>query len=103
MDLDKLVSLVNEHASYYKILNAANAEAIIDHIKSLVNPYHIKVIFEHLSCLDKQPKFRVILSVIKHKADFKIPLVKKCNGLILSLSQLNEASIACKVLAIPPN
>jgi len=121
---------INQHISNYKDLNEANAHEIVDYIKSLLIPIHIKFTFEHLSNLEKVIKlrdeyktlkenncvefiniasesditirFRFILSTNRHKADFSIPLVQQSNGSMYAISVKCD-KLTCELIAKPSN
>lgn len=128
MDLNGFINNLNEHICHYKILSDGNAREIIDFIKSKVIPLKIKLCFEHLSCIDKinkikkeyeensdlvrfentqgiqdiVPRFRFILSSNRHKANFDIPFVRQCNGVILAIEEIDN-NLKCRLLTVPPN
>jgi hypothetical protein len=67
------------------------------------------VILEGISGVsDVVPGFKMILTSNRGTADYNIPLVRRCNGVILHVGEYVDSktgvmSIRCKVLAIPSN
>lgn len=124
--VDALLADVNGHIAHYRELNDANAREIIEYLKQRLQPYAIKVSYEHLSCLEKINKiredftagatfpedvksvqniyrrFRFVLSSIRHKANFSYALVRQSNGLVCVVEEL-PTGLQCSVLAVPPN
>lgn len=133
MDVRQFVNKINDFISFFKKLDEPVAREIIDFIKSLVIPLRIKLCFEHLSCIEKIqrikkeyetkaennyikfdnleldqiiPRFRMLLSTNRHKANFDIPLVRQSNGIILVVEELvknNNSYLLCRILTMPPN
>jgi hypothetical protein len=97
----------------YLPLTVEGAKEILESIKEVLYPLHIKITYETLSCLDKVekarndfknkdrlehvvfdgatsltqlvPRFRLLLATNRYKADFRVPLVRQSNGLILEI------------------
>lgn len=130
LDLESFINNTNEYLAKYSVLNLEVAQEIINYLKEQLDKLSIKLIYEHLSCLDKinkireefknntavfenihiiqeiVPRFRLILSSLRHKANFAIPLVRNCNGLILAIEEKdlsNSTIVFCRILAVPPN
>lgn len=125
--IEALLSDVNGHIAHYRELTDANAREIVEYLKQKLFPYHIKVSYEHLSCLERINKareeftsktaqfpaevrtvldlprrFRFILSAVRHKANFQHSLVRQSNGLICSVTETPEG-LRCTLTALPPN
>jgi hypothetical protein len=130
-DLQKLVQNINQLTAdrrYYP-LNALNAKELIDVIKEMLYPYWINMTYENLNCLERIDKirslflesetnlvkfvgvssadqilkrFRLQLSTNRHKADFSIPIVKQCNGVVLEVVEYDEG-VKCNILVAPPH
>lgn len=102
MDITKLLENLNEFVSHFKTINEGNATAIIEHVKEIMIPMNIRATYEHLSCLEKAPRFKIILSSNRHKADYNVPLVRQANGLIILFEHDND-NITCRTLVDPIN
>jgi len=91
---------VNIYCNQFSVLDEGIAKGIIDNIKEIAIPMNIGITYEHLSNL-ANGGIRVILSSQKHKANYNVPLVRACNGLIVEITMLN-GKVACVLRVLPP-
>lgn len=129
-DLNGLVKNINTLLAdkrYYP-LDVINAKELVDTCKEILMPLKINLTYENLSCLERTDKirsmvsappesvsfvgitdpeqivkrFRILLSTIRHKADFDIPIVRQCNGVVMEIVELDNC-VRCNVLVVPPH
>ena len=120
-NINNLLDKINEDCNKYKNLSQSNAIDIIENIIEHVKKYNIKINYENPESLDILdtlrchylnnpdifnniksekdfvPHIKFVLTSIRHKCDFNIPLVRQCNGLILCLYE--ENGIKCKIMS----
>jgi len=100
--LTSFVEQMNNYVKNFRELSVANAEDIIKHLQETTYPNFIGINYEHLSCLNDAPAFRVILSTKRNKANFSTPLVRECNGAIIIFEQ-DTKCVRCRLLTRPAN
>jgi hypothetical protein len=88
MTLDELKQTINEYCSKSTKLDEATARSIIEFIKVIL-PREVNLTYEHLDCLNKFPRFRMILSSRKHEITMYDELVQHANGLVFEVSEVS--------------
>jgi hypothetical protein len=106
--LDYELDIASFRAGIQKIIDEAKYPALNDEtagdlsakIKNWLYPYFIKVTHSSLANLAENGEFKIILTANRQKANFAIPFVKICNGLIMVISApLGE--IEAQIVCIP--
>lgn len=86
-DTAQFIEKVNGHIAYYKNLTADNAREIIDYIKKIIVPLHIRITFEHLSCLTKlataRSNFEISKTESRDKKRAEFHNINKLNDIIM--------------------
>ena len=135
MEIFKIVEKINEFSESFSELTEGNAKSITDLIIDKVGVLKIKISHDHFRDLDHYhtmrldleenriedhivldgiakpedivPGFKMILSSIRTHANYAIPVVRRCNGVILHVGEYitdsGEKKIQCKVMSIPVN
>lgn len=132
MDIKTFLKAVKDviNDDKYLPLTPLGAKEIIESIKGILHPLYIKITYEQLTCLEKVakirklyeskdenphiifsdigkvenivPRFRILISSMRHKANFQVPLVKQANGIVIEIAEINS-KLECNLLAMPPN
>jgi hypothetical protein len=104
LTLTGFVEQVNDFVRHIHPLNRANAEEIITHVRENMMPKRINVTYEHLSCLEDNNYFRIVLATKRAKANFGIPLVRECNGAIILVEEIPDGDttvLRCRLVCRP--
>jgi hypothetical protein len=130
--LKEFLDVLNQKANEFQLLDAKSYQSMLEFIRLKCNLMKIKVCHEHSDVLENINKFKndfnalsdeerakvfpgivksdlkvrakFVLSTNRHKADFNIPLIKVCNGLILAIEEnLKTNKLQVVVLNVPTN
>lgn len=102
--LSSFVEQLDGYVRHLHPLNRANAEDIIQYVREYMIQKKINVTYEHLSCLDNNKSFRLVLTTKRAKANFGIPLVRECNGAILLVEEIPDKEgtvLHCRAICRP--
>lgn len=96
MNLSTLLDEIENCMEHY-----SKADDLIHHLIEKVRSYNIKITYEliHNENKEKVNYIRVLLSTQRNRANFNIPLVKQCSGVIVLIDLQKQK---CKILAKPP-
>jgi hypothetical protein len=135
MEVLKTVARINEFTATLDELTEESAKEIVELVKKNVGVLSIKVSHDGLSGIsqakdmqtdikdgaipnhvklngfstvsDVVPGFKIMLSTVRHRADFSISMVRRCNGVILHVGEYTDAegkvAVRCKPMVIPAN
>ena len=83
-NLDEFVSQIGRSSerpmSFEDSLNE-----LIEFLRSVLNEKGIRITYEPPANISRREDTKIVLSVNKHKADFDVPLVRECGGIVLSI------------------
>lgn len=102
MDINEFIKTINHHLGRYHSLTPDNGTQICTYLRNFLQGYYIKFHFENTACLENSEfrRIRFVLSTIRQKANFNIPLVRHSNGLVFHIIE-SDSRLKCEVLAKP--
>lgn len=136
MEIFKIVEKINEFAGKFDELTEETAKSISDLVIEKVGVLKIKITHDNFHDISKYknmrldfqegriephvvldgiskssdivPGFKMILSTFRNTANYAIPVVRRCNGVIIHVgeyidSESSKKSVKCKVMAMSSN